>query len=471
MELRDYLRIVRQYWAIIVGAALLGTAVAALLSVLQTPQYQSTVRVFVSTVSEGSAAELQQGSAFTQQRVTTYADLVSTPSVLAPVAAELGMPDGVEALAGKVTGAAQANTTLVEVSATDEDPVRAADIANAVSASLTEVVEDIETTAGSETSPVKLTVVQEAVPSDSPVSPRLPVNLAAGLVIGLALGFGGAVLREILDTRVRSERDVAALTDVPVIGGVPLDKEIDEHRLVVKADPLSPHAEAYRSLRTNLDFLELERQERTFVVTSSIQAEGKSTITANLALALADAGSRVLLIDADLRRPKVERYLGVEGSVGLTDLLIGRAEPHDVIQRWGDTNLYVLASGQRPPNPSEILGSESMKSALTEFARVFDVVLIDSPPLLPVTDSAVLSRLVTGTIVVVAAGKTNRAQLSGALNTLKQVDANVSGVVLSMLPVSGSHSRYQYAYKYTYRESANEVSEAPRRRFRATQRS
>jgi succinoglycan biosynthesis transport protein ExoP len=232
----------------------------------------------------------------------------------------------------------------------------------------------------------------------------------------------------------------------------------------VHDDPRSPRAESFRTLRTNLQFLDIGRENRSFVVTSSIQGEGKSTTVANLAITLADAGARVLVVDADLRRPKLHEYLGLEGAVGLTDLLIGRAEPADVIQPWGKGDLFVLPAGKIPPNPSELLGSEALVTLLAEFNRAFDIVLFDSAPLLPVTDGAILARLVGGTIVVCAAGKTHKGQLKGALANLSNVDTPVSGIVITMLPTKGpdAYGYGRYGYSYGYGDTGQTIESSPK---------
>ncbi len=162
----------------------------------------------------------------------------------------------------------------------------------------------------------------------------------------------------------------------------------------------------------------------SFVVTSSIPSEGKTSTTINVAIALADAGKRVALLDADLRKPKVAEYLGIEGGAGLTDVLIGRANVNEVMLPWGTRSLYVLPAGKIPPNPSELLGSTQMSSLLAMLEREFDVVLCDAPPLLPVTDAAILARATSGALMVVAAGRTTKHQLAGATEALRTVDAN-----------------------------------------------
>jgi capsular exopolysaccharide synthesis family protein len=287
------------------------------------------------------------------------------------------------------------------------------------------------------------------LPPLTPSSPNIPLNLALGALVGLAIGIGIAVLRAVLDTRIRTPRDVELVTDSPLIGAIAYDPKAKERPLIVHADPLSPRAESFRALRTNLQFLDMGGRS-AFVVTSSVPSEGKSTTTINLAIALADAGKRVALIDADLRKPKVADYLGIEGGVGLTDVLIGRTRLGDVMLPWGKRSLYVLPAGKIPPNPSELLGSKQMHTLLEVLERDFDVVLCDAPPLLPVTDAAILAKATSGAIVVVAASRTNRHQLTRAVEALGTAGAGIAGIVLAMVPTRGPDAYYSYGYSYGY---------------------
>ncbi|KGJ81781.1 chromosome partitioning protein [Cryobacterium roopkundense] len=465
MELRDYIRILRKSWVLIVLLTLVAVGAASTFSILQTPQYSATSKVFVSTQSSGTTSELAQGNSFTVQRVKTYSDLVTTPLVLLPVIGSLDLQVTSDALKGKVTASAPLDTSIIDITVVDTDPVRAAETANAVSESLTSVVAEIEVSSGADAvSPVKLTRVQQATVPSVPVSPNVPLNIALGALVGLALGVGIAVLRETLETRIRNERDVEQVTDTPILGGIVFDPKAGERPLIVHVDPRSPRAESFRTLRTNLQFLDVERTDRAFVVTSSIESEGKSTTGANLAIALADSGLRVLLVDADLRRPKISDYMGIEGAVGLTDVLIGKAELKDVIQPWGRAQLFVLPAGHIPPNPSELLGSARMTHIIAEFNRAFDVVLFDSPPLLPVTDAAVLAKNVGGAIIIVAAGRTHKNQLKGAIAALTTVGASVSGLVLTMLPTKGpdAYGYGNYGYGYGYGSDVEAEAAAPK---------
>ena len=446
MELTDYIRILRKNWVIIVVATLLGLGIAGAWSLTRTPQYEAQSTVFVSTQSGSTIQDLQQGSNFTQSRVQTYTNLVTTPIVMNPVIAELDLGMTASELSAQVEASAALNTTLITITATGADPVQAADIANALGASLKSTVERLETPNGTDTSPVRVERVKDALPPLKPSSPNVPLNLALGALVGLAIGIGVAVLRAVLDTRIRTPRDVEQVTDRPLIGAIAFDPKAKERPLIVHADPLSPRSESFRAMRTNLQFLETDGRS-SYVITSSVPSEGKSTTTINLAIALADAGKRVALLDTDLRKPKVAEYLGIEGGAGLTDVLIGRARLSDVMLPWGNRSLYVLPAGKIPPNPSELLGSKSMRQLLEALERDVDIVLCDAPPLLPVTDAAILANATSGAILVVSAGRTNRHQLSGAVDALNTAGAHIAGVAMTMVPTRGPDS---YAYGYGY---------------------
>ncbi len=322
----------------------------------------------------------------------------------------------------------------------------------------TTTVADLESVSDSSPSPVKVSIVSAPSTPTVPVSPRPVRNIALGLVLGLLVGFGLALLRDLLDTTVKGEADLPQVTDAPVVGGIPFETDAAKHPLVVQAVPHGLRAEGFRTLRTNLQFIDATTHPRSIVFTSSIAGEGKSTMAANLAMTMAAAGSRVCLIEADLRRPKLLDYLGLDGSVGLTDVLIGQIEVKAALQHFGKGDLWVLGSGPIPPNPSELLGSVLMQRALRELESRFDIVLIDAPPLLPVTDAAVLSTVAGGTVVVVGVGMVDRDHLTKALQSLESVKANLLGLVLNRIPTKGADA-YHYYEGYasqTPRERAKE---------------
>lgn len=462
MGLAEYLGVLRKHWLTIAATAAVAVLLAMLLTVLVTPRYQASSQVFVSVRGgEDSVSALVAGRNFSAEQVTSYTELVTSPRVLTPVIEELGLADTAASLASRVSADRPKGTVLINIAVADESPSVAASAANGIAVSLATVVPELEMEEGSDTSPVEISTIREATAPVSPISPRPALNIALGLVAGLVLGVGIAVLRDLLDTRVRTPADIEAITGASTIGTIPFDDETPRQPLIVSESPHSLRAEAFRRLRTNLQFLEVGSSSRCFVVVSALPGEGKSTTTINLAIALADAGSRVAVVDGDLRRPSVSRYLGLEGSVGLTTVLIGKVGLADAMQPWGGANLHVLPSGQIPPNPSELLGSIQMVRTIERLTQEYDVVLIDSAPLLPVTDGAILARMTGGAILVVGAGVAHKAHVLEAAGALRTVDADLVGTVLNRDEVS-ERSGYQYRYYSSDTDAAPEGGNARR---------
>jgi capsular exopolysaccharide synthesis family protein len=458
MELREYLVVLRKRWvtAVIVALAVLVATIVATL--VATPQYQATTRLFFAVPGGESVTDLAQGSSFTEKQMSSYAQVAKSPLVLGPVVTELDLQIGAPELARSVRATVTANTVILEITATSPDPSRAAATANAVGAQLQNVVASLHPERPDGTQAVLATPLTPAQPPDMPSSPNAKRNLAIALVLGVAAGLGAALIRESLDTKIRSSRDVGTVTDRAVLGSVAFDPEAQSHPIVMVDQPSGFRAESIRRLRTNLQFVEVASGSQSILITSSIPSEGKTTTAVNLAVALADAGSRVLLIDADLRRPALAKVLDVEGYAGLTSVLIGRAQARDVVQSCLGGRLDVLAAGPVPPNPSELLGSSAMVSLLDEVTRSYDVVLVDSPPLLPVTDAAILSKRVDGSLLVVGAGRTHRAQLRSALEALEAVGANLFGLILNKVPTKEG-SGYGASYAYSYGRAPVEADE------------
>jgi len=448
VELQDYLAVVRKRWLSILLVTLVTVGAAVAATLLTEPTYTARAQVYVSVRNAGTTSDLLQGSNYTQRQVKSYTDIATTPRVLVPVIEQLDLATTPDALARAIAADSPLDTSLINIRASDPDPQVASDIANAVADSLAEQVADLERP-DEGPSPVQISTVRTATAPPEPSSPDATRNVALGLLLGLALGFGLAVLRQVLDTRVRTPDDVRALTDSSVMTVLTEDPDVASHRLVVRDRPHGPHAEAFRRLRTNLQFLDIAETLETIVVTSSVPGEGKSTVAANLALTLAEAGSRVALVDADLRRPSVAEYLGIEGRVGLTTVLIGQASLDDVMQPWAGGALHVLPSGQVPPNPSEMIGSRAMAWVLAELAKRYDVVIVDTPPLLPVTDAAILARM-TGGALVVAGGRTlHRQQLMEALGSLEAVGARALGIVVNHVKAAQSDAYSYYGHDTT----------------------
>jgi capsular exopolysaccharide synthesis family protein len=465
VELQDYLTVARKRWRVIALVTLLVLGVAAAGSALATKVYESRTQFFVSITGANDSGALLQGSTFTQQRVKSYAQLLTTPRVLDQVAQATGVD--ASDLDERVTATTPPDTVLIDVAVRDPDPEAARAVAAAIAEVFPDTVTELESPAGGESSPVKVTVVQPPSIPDAPVSPQPLRNIAIGLVLGLLAGLGAATLRETLDRTVKTLDDLKAVSTRPVLGVIAFDSDAAKRPLIVEVDPRSPRSEAFRALRTNLTFIDAADHPETIVVTSSLAGEGKSTVTMNLAMTMAQADARVCLIEADLRRPKVLDYMGMDGSLGLTDALIGHAHAVDVLQQYGDTNLWVMGAGAIPPNPSELLGSNQMRAVLTELLRHFDQVIIDAPPVLPVTDAVVLSKIVDGAIVVAGSGLVETEQLQHTLETLESVNGRVLGLILNRVPRSTGTQYARYSYEYSLPE--DEATRNELRRARRTE--
>lgn len=457
MDLRDYLRIIRRMWLVIVAMTLTGLLGGGAVAVLTKPTYTAETQLFVAIQSSGSVQELQQGNTFSQARVQSYVKTVNSPAVLQPAIDALGLAVSADDLSRHVTAGAELNTVLINIAVTDASPVQAAATAQAVANSLIRTVDSLEKPKTGGISPVSLSVIKPAVAPLSPTAPNTKLNLLVGLLIGLGLGLVGAILRTTLDNRIRGELDLRQVTEAPLLGGISFDQDAVRKPLLTQAGAQSPRAESFRQLRTNLQFANVSGRAKTVLITSSLPGEGKSTTATNLAIALAQAGQTVCLVDADLRRPMIHDYLGLERNVGLTTVIVGAADLGEVLQPWGAEKLYVLTSGQIPPNPSELLGSPEMEQLVAQLELSFDTVVIDAPPLLPVTDAAVLSQHVGGVVLVVGVQKLKRPDLEKSLSALHLVGAKLLGVVLNRLPVNGPDA-YQYGYYNTTHQAGSERS-------------
>lgn len=450
MDVRDYLKVFRKNWALVALSAILGLGAGAGLSLLVTPKYESTTQLYVSVRSDyGGTGELVSGADFAAQILNSYVDVLQTGVVLDPVVEQLQLDMSSDELAEHVRADAPPNSVLINITAESPSPEQAAAIATATGESFQVLVQNqLEPEVVLSESPMNLTTTQEALVPEDPISPNVLINLAVGLVLGAALGYGIALLRRVMDTRIHSSRDLKQLTDKAVIGEIAALPGARKDQLIVNSRPWSAWAESFRALRTNLQFLHINAQNHSYVVSSPKPGEGKTTTSLNLALAISQTGAKVAVVEADLRMPKFGEYLGIESAVGLTDVLIGKAELEDVLQRWGKNELYVLPAGRIPPNPSELLGSGEMHHAVECLEEEFDYVIFDAPPTLAVTDATVLGKLGAGLLMVVASGSTTRQELESALGAAETAGTPVLGLIATMLPATGAESSGYGKYGY-----------------------
>lgn len=431
LDLRTHLLALRRFWKSVLVCTLAGLAAAFGASWLTQPQYETRTTFFVATQSSAGSSALQADE-FAQRRINSYVGVINSERLAQIVIDDTGVPMTTAEVSATISASVDPDTVLMTVTVRDVSAARSLIISKSIAANLDKLIGELDNR-GTQNA-VQLRVISGPTPNPAPVAPRWKLNLAIGLLLGLGLGVAQGLIRQQLDATFRSRDQLAGATGLPILGSVGYESSARKAPVLLPAEARSRRAEAIRQLRTNLRYFGTDGQVQVLMITSSVEGEGKTTTAANLAQAFAQAGRRTLLVDGDLRKPKLERYLDLEGAAGLTTVLIGDSELADVVQPWGPSGLEVLACGPIPPNPSELLGGPAMERLVAEARETYDIVVIDTPPLLPVTDAAVTASVADGVILVVRHGKTHRDQVADSLSSLGSVDARVLGTVMSMVP-------------------------------------
>lgn len=439
MDVVALLHVLRRRALAVVLCLAAGIAGALVLTSQTTKLYRAEATVLVSVPASTSVTQGTQGLQLTSELLPTYADIAMSRSLAATVKQRLQLPESPETLRGKISAKAEDSKLVIDLTATDADPVRARSIADAVAGALSSSVANLEKER-TEGSRIKVELLDAALTPRSAIEPRPVYNLAIGTLLGLGAGVLLALVLDTLDRTVKTPTQAEAGSAAPVLALLPRFRR-GTSPVVALADPNQPAGEAYRTLRTSVQFLDPDHPLQVLLVTSATPGDGKTTTAVNLAIALAQSGERVVVVDADLRRASVAERLGIEGAVGLTTVVTRRASLDDAIQRWNDL-LWVLPSGELPPNPSEICGSQSLGTVLEELRLQFDVVIVDAPPVLPVTDAVVLATQADGVLLVSWSGKTQRHLLADARRRLDGVGASVVGTVLNAVKSSTAQGYY-----------------------------
>jgi len=511
VDLREYIRILRsRKWSIgLVTAVVLLSAL--FFSFRQTPLYTSESRVLV--LPAGPSSQILQPNLDTERGV---ADSTAVASI---VKTNLNLPGSPDSLLGALSVSVETNTNILDVAYTDPSPARAqqraAGFANAdleykraqaveqVQAQATAVQQQInkateqlatiEQQLGNASSPSRQStlnaqrdtliarigalqqqleavqvsgntqtrvgdIVQPATLPSSPSSPSHVRDGALGLIVGLALGTGWALLRERLDDRIKSQSELERRMGAPVLAAVshvPAWRDAGDAVVVTLTDPKSPVSEAYRTLRTNLQFLASKQDLRTIVITSPTAGDGKTATAVNLAVAMAQADQRVVVVSADLRRPRLHRFLDLPNDTGLSLVLSGANEVREAARVPGVRNLRVIPSGPVPPNPAELLQGSRMQEILGQLREFADVVVIDTPPVLAVADASILASRVDGTLLVVNADSASRTATSQARRQLENAGARIIGAVLNNFDPAAADTYPYYYYYYQYTEDTS----------------
>lgn len=467
MTLHDYVAALRKNWIIILVLAVVGAGIGYTVSLTQPDQYRSQASVIVVPARGDSVSELVQGSNYVQNLVQTYTELTTAPLVLLPVITELGLDATPSSLAASLTVEAPLDTTIIRIAASDPDPALARDIANTVAAELAEAVRGVSPEGADGGPAVRIAPIGEAGLPTTPYAPNPRQNALLGLLAGLVAGVVFALLRRLFATRLSSPADVRDVTETPVLGEV---LGTGGHRTLpsmVRTDPNGAVTESLRGLVAGLRFANVDGTSKVFLLTSAASGEGKSSISVAMSLILAETGQSVCLIDADLRRASVSTLTQLEGAVGLTSILVGETNLAGALQRWGADGVQVLTSGVLPPNPGQLLTSAQMRHVVETARAEFDYVIIDTPPVLAVSDPLWLAPLVDGVIVVARSQVTRRDALLRSLRALEAAHTRIFGVVLNDAKRSGKTPYYEAETRGTRRRRTRRRSNAKQAARRA----
>jgi capsular exopolysaccharide synthesis family protein len=293
-----------------------------------------------------------------------------------------------------------------------------------------------------------LTIIEQAVLPTIPIGPNKSMIILLSGAIGLMLAAGAAYLLEYLDDTLKSPEEITRLVNLPVIGQIAEMSNEKNGGVYVEKQPRSAIAEAFRSLRANLEFASVDKPVKTILVTSAGIVEGKTSVSCNLAVIMAQGGKKVVLLDADLRKPSVHRFLGLANKTGLSDVFKGNLDLQGVMNSWKEDQINIITSGSTPPNPAELIGSKKMDLILDELKKMADIIIIDGPPLL-VSEAAVMATKVDGVLLVIRHGYTKKKDAVSMLEQLKMAGARILGVTLNRVPKNRTYYYGHYYYMET----------------------
>jgi non-specific protein-tyrosine kinase len=508
LDFRQYLSLFWHWAWLFFIVAIVAGSVSYFVSSRMLPFYQSSTTMLVNEAPATKATDYTS-VLMSKQLTSTYAQMMITDPILNQVIKEVSIGNSINELKDWIDVGVIRDTQLVQVTVTTTDPEFSAKIANAIvkvfaeqiqaiqigrfvqsKAALetqlaetdkqiilyTDKVEEATTTEEKERLDAKLTQyrsiyanlllsyeqirlaeaqsvssvvqVETATPNDIPVSPKTLLNTVLAAVAGFLLAMIIIVTREALDDTIKTPKDIIQKFQLPVLGVINRHPTNDKMPISL-TEPRSPTAEAYRALRTNLNYTSVDHPLKKILVTSAEPGEGKSTTISNLAVVLAQNGSRVIIADCDMRHPRLNAYFNLPNRIGMSTLFSHQEVVKSVRQSTGLDGLSVVTTGPLPPNPSELMGSQTMQKILNLMGENADIVLIDTPPVLAVTDAAALAPSLDGVVLVVQPGKTRTTAFKQTLEQLSQVNARVLGVVLNNVVTRGK------SYGYHYKEYRN----------------
>jgi capsular exopolysaccharide synthesis family protein len=458
LELIDYIHILRRRWLLIALVLIACVGGAAAATKLTTPTYQATSALIINGSSSASGVDEVVSRELAAQRATSFSQIITTAPAVQAALRKAETTAGPFSSSGYPSVSASANGTdpFITVTVSDTDPRRAQAVANALPVVIPGVLRQLQQPP---TTPHEIDLLQPAGLPSKPSSPKPKQNLLIGAALGLVLGCGAALVVESLDRRLKDSADVEKASGLTALGVVPF--EMPGEAIPAATHPRSVRAEAYRQVRTNIAFAAEKGPPKSVLITSSASSEGKTSISVNVALASARTGQRVVLVDADLRRPMVHTFLDTPDHRGLVDVLAGTVELSDALQYVRSGPMDVLTSGPVPTNPNELLGSETMLRVIKELESRYDLVIFDTPPVLPVSDALLLAVHVDAVIVVARLGQTTRDRIRRTTTALEHVNAEILGVVPNGA-IEREDSAYYYAYRYRSRGQPLDIPYQPR---------
>lgn len=383
----------------------------------------------------------------------TYAEIITKRTILEKVISELDLPYNTEDLVKKIDVQIIRDTQLISVSVKDQNSNKAAQIADVIAQKTSAEVINLQ---GEKNNYNTIAIVEKAVPPEKPASPQKALSVTLSFILSFLTITGITFVIEYLDDTFKDEFDIQEYLHTSHLGTISYIRE--DHRrpgtLITLSDPHSPSVESFREIRTNIQFSQPEKANKSFLVTSSVPSEGKSQITANLAVVMAQAGYKTILIDADLHRPTQHEIFKIDNTFGLSDILMSKQMPKDFYQETSIHGLSLITSGSFLPNPSEWLGSTQMYNLIEKLKEEkFHTIIFDTPPVRLVTDAAILSSMVDGTIVVIESGHTSRKEVQSAIDAIKKVGGEVTGTILNYKKQNQGKKDKYYNYNKKKKES------------------
>jgi len=458
IDIREILIVLLKRWYLIAICFILATGSSfAITKFYLKPVYRAQTTLFLGKESDKVASLSIADIQVNNQLVSDYRELLKSNLVAESIEKKLGVS------AAKFKRSVNVQTVkdsrIFSISYEDTDPKLAADVVNELALVIKQLASDVIQVKN-------VSIIDAAKVPERPVGPSAKKNVGIAGILGLALAAGLIYLLEIMDYTFKKPEDVERQMELTVIGAVPKfeggkrgknekkDSKENERdylkNLITKNDPKAPASEAFREIRTNLHYKSVDKELKTIVITSPALGDGKTVTAVNMAVTLAKSGKKVLLIDSDLRKPKVHLYFGIPNEKGLTNIIKGDIEDKDinVLELKDIPNLSVITSGPIPPNPAEILSSNKMQNLLEDLRGNYDFILLDTPPVGQVTDAAILAGIADGTIMVFACSQTRIDMAKRAKKALESVGSNILGTVLTKLDIG--RARY-YSYNYEYK--------------------